>query len=266
VDEVYPLLETIKQLQQGLVVLDLRGAATHERAPVHYADLCVVANVAQKRALSERTGCVLERISVLSEQDGEEAWEMTIDQAMRGIPPETAKTETESTAMTPTIEDLGSTLLIRDVRLDRSAILNQVRQAIRQRQAAGGYGPDVTTLGPEKLRPSPLEGDAKDHAYASLLRFQTTLDDLATKSHLREPDFQSSVPLVGALIVAVRRFWNWMSAKWYVRGWMAQQTAFNAHAVDAVEQLVRIQESSEQRIHDLEVQVERLRMDGGDAA
>ena len=190
---------------------------------------------------------------------------MTIDQAMQGVPPQTAETEIESTAMTPTVDDLRSTLLIRDAELDRSAILNRVHQAIRRRQAAGGYGPDVTRVGPEALRPTPLERDARDQAYASLLRFQTTLGDLAGTSHLREPDFRSSVPLVGPLIVAVRRFWNWMSTKWYVRGWMTQQAAFNERAVDAVEELLRIQESSEQRIHELEVQVDRLRTDRGDA-
>jgi hypothetical protein len=191
---------------------------------------------------------------------------MTMDQAMRGVTPQTTETETDSAAVTPTLEELTSTLLIRDAELDRPAIVNRVRQAIQRRQAAGGYGPDVTRLGPEALHPTPFEGDAKDQALDSLLRLQSTLDDLAAKSHLREPDFHSSVPLVGPLIVAVRRFWNWMSAKWYVRGWMIQQAAFNAQTVDAMEELLRIQESNEQRIHELELQVQRLRMDGGDAA
>jgi hypothetical protein len=260
VDEAYPLLETMKHFRKGFVVLDLRGATRHERAPVHYADLCIVESMAQKRELKERTGCSAERISVLPDGPSfEEDWKMTISDAMQGIPPQTVRTDIEPMMVLPTADELGSILLIRDAGLDQSAILDRVHQAMERRQACGGYGPDVTQLGPPTLRSRAVEGDALDEAYTYLLRIQSVLDDLATKSRLREPDFRSAVPWVGWLIVAVRRFWNWMSAKWYVRGWMDQQAAFNARTVDAVEDLLRIQRSNEERIHQLELELDRLR-------
>jgi len=253
VDGMYPLLETMHQLQHGLVVLDLCDAAAPEKAPVHYADLCLVADGVQKRALHEETGCTLDRIYVLSDQqDYEENLEVIVDQAMQGLPPRAAETRPEPGAETPAGEGLEAILLIRDLSLDREAILDRVYRAMQRRQTAGGYGPDVTTLGPEALRPMPLEDDATDQVYTSLLRFQTALDDLAAKSRLQEPDFHSLVPLLGPLIVAVRRFWNWMAAKWYVRGWMGQQMAFNAQVVGVLSELLQMQESDERRIHELE--------------
>lgn len=165
--------------------------------------------------------------------------------------------------MTPTNDDLETTLGIHDPSLDRPAILDRIRQAIRHRQAAGGYGPDVTALGSEALRPTPLADNTADQTYTSLLRFQEALDQLAAQSHLREPRFHSGAPLVGPLIVAVRRLWNWMAAKWYVRGWMAQQEEFNVQAVGVIDELLQMHESNERRVHELELQLERLLRDEG---
>jgi hypothetical protein len=258
----YPLLDPVKHIQRGLVVLDLRGATRYELAPVPYADLCIVDSMSQKRALWESTGCAPERIAVLPlEKDSQEKWAMTIDQAMRGEPPEAAQAEVGGRTMALAVDDLDSILLIRDTGLDRSAMLDRVRSAIERRLEAGGYGPDVSCIGPQVPGTESRDGDDPEQAYAALLGFQTVLDDLATSSQLTEPEFRSVVPLVGPVIVAVRRFWNWMSAKWYVRGWMSQQAAFNARAVEAIEELRRIQERNERRIHDLELEMKCLRGD-----
>lgn len=265
VDEGYPLLQTIKRLEWGLVILDLRGTTAYERVPVHYADLCLVGDAMEMRALREATECAEERIAVLPDgKDCDEDWLMTMDQAMRGVPPGKAQTETGSNVAVPTVDDLRATLLIRDPELDGSAILDRLAETIRRCQAAGGYGPDVTSLGPEALRSTPVREEASVRDCISLFQFHATLDDLAAQAHLSEPSFQSRVPLVGRLIVAVRRLWNWMSTKWYVRGWMDQQTAFNRELIGAVEELLRIQESNEQRIHVLERQVESLLRDNKD--
>jgi hypothetical protein len=172
---------------------------------------------------------------------------------MQGIP--SPSNELDLEMMTSAENELEKTLLINDPALDRPAILDRVRQAIRRRMSDGGYGPDVTSLGPETLRPTPPEDQRADRSDA-LLRLQIAFDELALKSHLREPKFHSEVPLLGSLIVAVRRFWNWMSAKWYVRGWMAQQVDWNARMVNVVNELIEMQEANEQRIHELELALE----------
>ena len=250
----YPLLETMRQLRHGMVVLDLCDATVLESAPVHYADICLVADVAQKRALIEATGYVRERICVLPDRENyEETLRTTIDQALKGIVPQTAQVRAGAGA-----GGSETPLLIRDPALDQAAISNRVREAIRRRQAAGGYGPDVATLGPEALRPTPTGDEAVEDAHVFLLHLQTALDELAARSNLQEPEFHSRVPLVGFLIVGVRRLWNWMSTKWYVRGWMAQQADFNRYAVDVIRDLLRIQEITERRVHDLERELERL--------
>ena len=262
-DAPYALLETIKHVQHGLVVLDLRGATAYDRAPVPYADLCIVASRAHKRALWESTGCAPERVAVLPiETDSQDEWAMTIDQAMHNRPPTAAQGVIEGRGMAPSVDDLDSILLIRDAGLDRPAILDRVRLAIEHRLEAGGYGVDVSSVGPQVPGLASFDGDDPDQGYAALLGIETTLDHLATSSQLREPRFQSVAPLVGPVIVAVRRFWNWMSAKWYVRGWMTQQAAFNAQTVEAVEELLQMQKRNERRIHDLELEMKRLRRDG----
>lgn len=258
IDEPYPLLETMRQLGHGLVVLDLGSAALLDKAPVCYADLCLVADAAHKLALNQATGYAPERIYVLPENENYgPALETIIDQAMQGKP--SPPNEIDSTGpgvMMPAEEELETTLLIRDPALDREAILDRIRQAIRLRLNTGGYGPDVTSLGPEAFRPVSLENEETDQSEA-LLRLQVAFDALMLQSQLREPSFRSQVPLLGPLIVAVRRFWNWMSAKWYVRGWMAQQVDWNNRMVDLVTELLTLQERNERRIRELELRVKQ---------
>jgi transposase len=54
---------------------------------------------------------------------------------------------------------------------------------------------------------------------------------LAKRAQIAEPEFTSPTAVLGPVIVAVRRFWNWMSTKWYVRQVIQQQNAFNAEVV-----------------------------------
>ncbi len=266
-DKAYPLLETIRRLQHGFVVLDLHRATDYQQAPVHHVDLCIVADAAQTRSLAERNGLAPEQVLVLPHvQDCEEAWEMFFRRAMQGTLCGTTKAMADVTMMTPSVQELGSILLLRDSDLDRSMILRRVQQAILDCQAAGGYGPDVTTLGPEILRPTSTEDDRDPEEHDSLLQVQQTVDELLAKSRLQEPGFDSSVPLLGPLVVAVRRLWNWISTKWYVRGWMSQQVAFNAEVVSAVGEVLWIQESNRQRLQELEAEIERLRLEEGNEA
>jgi GT2 family glycosyltransferase len=57
---------------------------------------------------------------------------------------------------------------------------------------------------------------------------------LTARGQLVEPSFRSAAPLIGPLIIRVRRLWNWMSTKWYVRPIVDQQSAFNALVVEAL--------------------------------
>ena len=50
---------------------------------------------------------------------------------------------------------------------------------------------------------------------------------LAAKQMLEEPAFSSAAPVVGPLVAALRQSWNDVSTKWYVRGIIQQQMAFN---------------------------------------
>ena len=163
--------------------------------------------------------------------------------------------------MNVTGNDPETVLRIRDPELDQGAIMGQVREAIQRRQEGGGYGPDISTLGPESLRPQDADADQTDLV---LLYLQTALDDLAARSQLQEPDFHSDVPVLGPLVVRVRRLWNWMAAKWYVLGWMEQQAAFNSRVVSIVSELFQMQESNERHIRDLELELQRLLRDKED--
>lgn len=58
------------------------------------------------------------------------------------------------------------------------------------------------------------------------------LQELATRSRLREQPFSSHVPLVGPLIAAFRAAWNSVSTKWYARPLIQQQSEFNELVVD----------------------------------
>ena len=148
------------------------------------------------------------------------------------------------------LEDL---LVIPDPPLDRAEILRRIRRAMRDRRAAGGYGPDVTDLGPTALRPEVMADDAVEPDRFIVL--QTAADELAFRSHLQEPEFRSQVPLLGPLIVRVRRFWNWMSTRWYVLGWMRQQMDFNVRAAELLEEMVQVLEENERRLRELEARL-----------
>jgi hypothetical protein len=59
------------------------------------------------------------------------------------------------------------------------------------------------------------------------------------QGQLLEPRFVSTTPVVGTALVSVRRFWNWMSTKWYLRPILRQQSEFNALLVDRVVEVER---------------------------
>ena len=79
------------------------------------------------------------------------------------------------------------------------------------------------------------------------------VDNLRARSWLAEPGFASGTPIVGPLVIRVRRAWNWMSTKWYVRPIAEQQTEFNVLAAEALRELTRSLEVLEARLSEIEV-------------
>lgn len=146
---------------------------------------------------------------------------------------------------------------IRDPALDGEAIAQQVRQRVAQRQAQGAYGADPTSLGPETLRPERYEIAIESTApgFPSLHR---SLVELLAEGHLREPSFSSGAPLIGPAIVLVRRFWNWMSTKWYARPILQQQSDVNARVAALLSDLVQWHELDADRLRQLEARVAEL--------
>lgn len=65
------------------------------------------------------------------------------------------------------------------------------------------------------------------------------LEWLDARREIVEKPFVSPSPVVGRAIVGVRRFWNWMSTKWYVRSMVQQQNEFNASLVELLRHLER---------------------------
>lgn len=145
---------------------------------------------------------------------------------------------------------------IHDPALDGEAIARQVCRRVAQRQAEGAYGPDPAALGIETLRPS--QGASATDTVVSFPSLHEALAELIASGDLVEPRFTSNVPLLGSFVVVVRRFWNWMSTKWYVRPILSQQSGVNARAARLISELVQWHELDTQRLGELEARVEEL--------
>lgn len=153
--------------------------------------------------------------------------------------------------------DHVSPIKIRDSTLDGIAIAGQVQQQVAQRRAKGLYGPDPANLGPETLRPDRYES-AEDLEMADFPGLRESLADLIAEAHLREPDFDSAVPFLGRLVVAVRRLWNWMSTKWYVLPILQQQSEVNARTARVISDLAQWHELDARRLQRLEARIAEL--------
>jgi hypothetical protein len=60
------------------------------------------------------------------------------------------------------------------------------------------------------------------------------LDDNQT---LKEHVFSSDLPILGRVIASLRKAWNSVATKWYVRPLLHQQTLFNAQLVSYLRNL-----------------------------
>jgi len=146
---------------------------------------------------------------------------------------------------------------IRDPALDGAEIARRVQQQVERRRAEGRYDPDLSRRGPPSLRPDrPLP--AEPSVMAEFPGLRESLAELVAHSRLHEPAFASNAPLIGPLIVAVRRAWNWMSTKWYVRPILAQQSEVNERTASALGDLAQWHEMDSRDLRRLEAQVAAL--------
>jgi hypothetical protein len=147
---------------------------------------------------------------------------------------------------------------IRDPELDEHEIRKRIKTQVAQRQAAGSYGPDPATQGPESLRRTYEGTPATESMLTEFPGLNQLLIELMAREPLHEVEFTSSAPLVAPLIVAVRRAWNWMSTKWYVLPVIRQQAFFNNQLVTLLNEMVQRQEISARQLAQLQAQVESL--------
>ncbi len=144
---------------------------------------------------------------------------------------------------------------IHDPEVDMAQVRHQLAARLQQQSAAGGYGPPVQELGPAALRRSPRSPARRTAATAQL---DQLLIRLNTTGQLHAPAFQSGAPVIGRVIVAIRRAWNWMSTKWYVQPIMTQQTEHNQLVTLSLSELAQWQELYEQRLAEVQQRLVEL--------
>lgn len=155
------------------------------------------------------------------------------------------------------IDETAPVIEIPDTALERDAIERRLQQQVAQRRADGAYEPDPTTFGPESLRPGRYEA-AEDQVQDEFPGLHESLANLIAEAQLREPRFSSTLPILGPLIVAVRRFWNGISTKWYVLPILRQQSSVNARMARAISDLAQWHELDTRRLCQLETRVAEL--------
>jgi hypothetical protein len=141
---------------------------------------------------------------------------------------------------------------IRDPALDEEDIRRRVQSRLAERRADNDFPSVVLSMGPSALQPGRMDTAVSP---ISFLGLNETLMQLLDQGTLVEPEFTSNVPVVGTIIVAFRRAWNWMSTKWYVRPILQQQTAINAQLIELVAEMTQWQEL---QAHELAVLKARL--------
>jgi len=153
-----------------------------------------------------------------------------------------------------TIENTSQPPLeIRDPSLNSADILRRIESQISRRRAENKY-PAVDELQAAWL---PLVPDTASVRIDDDYIFQL-LKELTVDSYLQEVRFSSSVPMVGWLIVAIRRAWNWMSTRWYVLPVLKQQTRYNEQVIISMYRLLQSNLALQQQIDELRQQLSKL--------
>lgn len=83
-------------------------------------------------------------------------------------------------------------------------------------------------------------------------------NNLVQKAQLQEHPLQSSIPILGGFIAAIRNLWGTVAAKWMIRQVVQQQNEFNLLAADHLQSLNRRLVDQDKQIVSLTRQVAEL--------
>ncbi len=123
-------------------------------------------------------------------------------------------------------------------------ILQQIRAGVRQRQA------ERAAILSDRQR-----GDREGEQW---LAIDEKIAELRASSVVVERPFVSDVPILGPLIVFVRRAWNNVAARWFVLPLVQQQNRFNQMVVDAVRESLRSWARLDKRIDTLDARLDEM--------
>jgi GT2 family glycosyltransferase len=106
------------------------------------------------------------------------------------------------------------------------ASLLDLRRLVAERQGADPAFGD----------PRPMQQDSASTGVSSFAGGlpEAILDELDDLWEVQEQPFESSLPLLGPLIVLLRSTWNSVATKWYVRPLLRKQVQFNGAVVRAI--------------------------------
>lgn len=226
----------------GLVAWVRKNITSHLREP--YLDPTLERQVAFNRRLVSELRALA---SAQAEAKPSPSQQPAPPSAQPASPEEVGKTSAAQTVIE-----------LRDPALDRDAILGRLNAQVAQRRASGAYDIDPAAFPPEALRPMRVTEYAGSGLPAGLPGLNQVIVELAAQSQLAEPRFVSPIPVVGPLIVAVRRAWNWMSTKWYVLPIIRQQSELNTRLIALLSELAHWQEINVQYAAELQGRVEEL--------
>ncbi len=150
-------------------------------------------------------------------------------------------------------------LEIRDPALNAAGLIRRIAEQVSRRRAEGLY-PSA-----DKLRAAwPQTAPGSKAALIDDDYIFRLLKDLTVDSYLQEVQFTSTAPVVGPVIVAVRRAWNWMSTRWYVLPLFKQQSRYNEQVIISMYRLLQSNRALQAQVDELQQRLTNLeRADGG---
>ena len=110
---------------------------------------------------------------------------------------------------------------------------------------------NLSTSGPNVLHRDYLQQDSAAEVIQSLIKF-------IPETTLKEGEFKSEAPLIGPIIVMIRKAWNWMSTRWYVLPILIQQSTINSELVIYLIKSAQAQEKQAEHIMQLEKRIAEL--------
>ncbi len=231
----------------GLIAWTRKNVTSHLREP--YLDPTLEQQVAFNRRLARELRALAtdqaDTLQRLGRMEGSQQQPSRIPQAAH--PAEVNRANSVETVIE-----------IRDPAIDENAVIQRLRAHVEQRRANGAFDIDPATFPPEALHPKRIEEHTATEVPMVLPGLNQAIVELSAQSHLLESRFASSTPIIGPLIVAARRAWNWMSTKWYVLPIIRQQSELNARQITLLSELAHWQEINAQCTAELQARIEEL--------